>query len=100
MAIASQVYVPPVRFGGFNSVRARLGSGTPAQTVTIGIDQRQGVGVMQTPIAVGANQHQGLGVPQAVLEKADRSIISSGIIVGGQTTITPEGEQITQVWSG
>ncbi|MBF0340362.1 MAG: hypothetical protein HQL95_05290 [Magnetococcales bacterium] len=101
MSIGSSVIVPPVMFGGFNSIRGRLGSGTPSQIVSVGIDQRLGVGVAQTPVAVGIDQREAVVFLQSPTEKGEKSGNSRGVIIGGQTTvIAPEGEQITQYWSG
>lgn len=100
MSLASQVIVPPVRFGGFNNVSARLATGTPDQTVYIGISQYQGVGIFLTPVAVGSNLHQGFGVPQTVMEMGKKTVTSAGIIVGGPMPTASEEESLTQVWSG
>ncbi|MBF0182670.1 MAG: hypothetical protein HQM03_21870 [Magnetococcales bacterium] len=99
MSIGSSVFVPPIRFGGFNSVRGRVATGTPAQTIFVGIDQRTGVGVTQTPVAAGTNPHAGVAVPPGTTATGTRSITSYGIIIGGQMVTAQAGEPLIQVWS-
>ncbi|MBF0182524.1 MAG: hypothetical protein HQM03_21110 [Magnetococcales bacterium] len=99
MSIGSIVLVPPIRFGGFTTIRSRLATGTPALTFFVGIDQRQGSAIAQTAVAIGSNQHAGIGVPSGVVEAGVRTIASSGIVVGQQTSTAPEGDALIQVWS-
>ncbi|MBF0341891.1 MAG: hypothetical protein HQL95_13150 [Magnetococcales bacterium] len=99
MSTGSIVLVPPIRFGGFTTIRSRMATGTPAMTLFVGIDQRQGMAVVQTVMALGSNQHAGVGVSAGTVETGLRSVASSGIIVGQQTSTAPQGETITQFWS-
>ena len=101
MSIGSFLVVPPVRFG--RVYRSSLGIPSPTDLSSGGqfvcVNQRQGVEIPQAPVALGLNLHQGVEVPQPATEAGERTLTSNGIIVGAPTA-TPEGESITQVWSG